>query len=238
MQFTRKLFVVVLTLGVLMTLATSVAFAQDPANGKVLWEETVSQCAACHGTQGEGVWGKPLAGDTEITAEAWIAQVRNPRNRMPSFSETQITDAQITDMQAYISSLPVPAEFGFKDAGLGDDAPAGQVLLVEKRCVACHGTTGPLRGFQSRNETPTAEAVIAQLRNPRNRMPSFSETQVSDEEAGQIAEFMASQLAPQALPVSGSSETPASTIFMALPILFGLALLATGLVLRRRMARL
>jgi mono/diheme cytochrome c family protein len=237
MQFTIKLFVVLLTLGGLMTLATSVALAQDPENGKVLWEETVSQCAACHGTQGEGVWGKPLAGDAEITAEAWIAQVRTPRNRMPSFSETQITDAQITDMQAYISSLSVPSEFGFKDADLADDAPAGQVLLVEKRCVACHGTTGPLRGFQSRNETPTAEAIITQLRTPRNRMPSYNESQVSDAEAAQIAEFIASQLAPQALPESGGSKNP-TTLFMVLPILFGCALLATGLMLRRRMVYL
>ena len=37
------------------SLTTSVAFAQDPDNGKVLWEEQVFQCSKCHGMAGEGL---------------------------------------------------------------------------------------------------------------------------------------------------------------------------------------
>ena len=235
MYCTPRILILAVALTTLMALSTSAAFAQDPDNGQVLWEETVWQCSSCHGQMGEGVWGRPLAGDTELTAADWINQVRNPRNRMPTFSPEQVSDDQIRDMQAYISSLPAPAEFGFKDAGLADDAPAGQVLLVEKRCVACHGTEGSIPSLTARNELPTAEVVIAQLRNPRDLMPSFRTDQVSDAEAAQIAEFLAAQFTPQALPESGGQAIPTTLSLMALPIVLGALMLAGGLLLRRRM---
>jgi ubiquinol-cytochrome c reductase cytochrome c subunit len=219
----------------LMGLTTTVTYAQDPDNGKTLWEETLS-CRRCHGDMGEGVWGAPLAGD-DLTAEEWIDQVRNPRNRMPSFSPEQVSDEQIMDVHAYLTSLPVPAETGFQQVDLPEDAHPGQVLVVEKRCVACHTTTGPIGPFQQRGEAPTAEAVIAQLRNPRQNMPSFSESQVSDEEAAQIADFLASQLTPtpQALPATGVEQ---STYTFYLALFFGSLMLLMGFVLKRLMAQL
>jgi len=229
----RKIMLLVLALVILMGLTTTVAFAQDPERGKVVWTEEAF-CQRCHGEMGEGVWGKPLAGD-ELTVEEWIAQVRSPRNRMPTFSEAQVSDDMIRDMYAYLTSLPAPTQTGFQDAGLAADAHPGQVLVVEKRCVACHTTTGPIGPFTSRNEMPTAEAVIAQLRNPKNRMPSFRENQVSNEEAAIIAEFLATQFTPQALPQSGSATAPYT---MALPFLLGALLLAAGLGARQLKNRL
>lgn len=233
----RKLLSLVTGVLVLTALTTSVAFAQDPDNGKVLWEEEVWQCAACHGPAGEGMWAGPRAGD-EKTAQEWIDQVRNPRRNMPSFSADQVSDEQIIDMHAYITSLPAVEDFTPADAGLPADAPEGQMLIVEKRCVACHGDTGPIKGFIDRGEVPTAEAVINQLRTPFNRMPSFSESQVSDEEATLIAEFMAQQVSqetpPETLPSSGSSTV--SQIWLYL-LLAGSAFVITGLALRKVMAR-
>jgi LPXTG-motif cell wall-anchored protein len=57
----------------------------------------------------------------------------------------------------------------------------------------------------------------------------FSVEQVSDEEAALIAEFMASQLSPGALPETGNSA-PATPLVILL--LLGGAVLLTGLVLR------
>jgi mono/diheme cytochrome c family protein len=129
-------------------------------------------------------------------------------------------------MAAYISVKGLtPA-----DAGLPADAPAGQQLLVEKKCVACHTTTGPINGFVQRGETPTAVAVITQLRTPRNNMPMFTVEQVSDEEAGLIADFLASQVSPPSLPETGSSDLPAR---LPILLLIGGALLLTGFALRR-----
>jgi mono/diheme cytochrome c family protein len=221
---------------VLVALTTSVALAappaQDPENGQVLWEETL--CKNCHGDAGEGMWAGPLAG-SEKTADEWISQVRSPRRRMPSFFPEQVSDEMIVDMHAYLTTLTKPEDFAPEDAGLPADAPAGQQLMVEKRCVACHGTTGPIRGFESRGETPTAEAVLKQLRTPWQKMPMYTVEQVSDEEAALIAEFMASQVSsPAELPDTGSSTT--STWLVGL-LLLGGALLLSGLALRTRQTR-
>lgn len=229
MIYIRRTFIFVVALLVLTGLSTTVASAQDPDNGKILWEEQIWQCQRCHGDMGQGVFGAPLAG-TEKTAQEFITQVRNPRNRMPAFSEAQITDEQVTDMQAYLASLPKPAEFGFKTIELADDAPAGQQLMVEKRCVACHGETGPVDNFTRRGETPTTEAVIKQLRTPFKNMPSFREDQVSDEDAALIADFLASQVAPAALPTSGSDGSSRLPIVL---LLIGSVLLFTGLTALR-----
>jgi LPXTG-motif cell wall-anchored protein len=68
-------------------------------------------------------------------------------------------------------------------------------------------------------------------------MPSFSESQVSDEEAAQIADFLASQLTPtpQALPATGVEQ---STYTFYLALFFGSLMLLMGFVLKRLMAQL
>ncbi len=235
MRHMRRFYTSLLVLLVLFTLTMSVALAappaQDPENGKVLWEQNL--CKNCHGEGGEGMWAGPLAG-SEKTAEEWISQVRSPRNRMPHFSPEKVSDETIIDMHAYLTTLTKPESFAPADAGLPADAPAGQQLLVEKRCVACHGTTGPLRAFESRGETPTAEAVLTQLRTPRQNMPMFTVEQVSDDEAALIAEFMASQVSPASLPATGSSGS--ITLLVALMLLGG-ALLLIGIAFRGLLVR-
>jgi mono/diheme cytochrome c family protein len=149
---------------------------------------------------------------------------------MPAFSAEQISDEDITDMRAYLVTLAAPPSFTPADAGLPANAPQGQQLIVEKRCVACHSTTGPVRGFVNRGETPTAEIVLAQLRTPRQNMPMFSAEQVSDEEASAIAEFLTIQIsAPAQLPQSGGEST------LTLPLVFlalGAGLVLTALFMR------
>lgn len=228
MRYVRKVLLIVLSVVGLLGLTTSIALAQDPERGQTLWEEELL-CQRCHGEQGEGVWAKPLAGD-DLTVEEWISQVRSPRRRMPHFSEEQVTDEMIQDVHAYLTSLPQPSQTGLQEADLPADAPEGQALIAEKRCIACHGLTGPVGIFNRRAELPTAEAVIAQLRNPRNRMPMFSEDQVSDEEAGLIAEFLASEYSPQIQAVPSPLEKALASIGgeEALQNLSTLSIEATG----------
>lgn len=233
----------------LLALTTSLALAQDPDQGRVAWEEQ-TLCQRCHGEAGQGVWAGPLAG-TARTAEEWITQVRTPRGNMPMFSPEQVSDETIINMHAYLSSLPPVESFTRIDPGLPADAHPGQLLLAEKRCAACHSTSGPVGQFIERGEMPTQAAVITQLRTPRNRMPSFSETQVTDEQAGQIADFLAIQFTaarqetadeqppaagqqtPTSLPQTGQAG-PGAFGFAAL-LLAGGGLLLVGLALRRRL---
>lgn len=234
----RKFSILVLISLVIMALSTSVAFAQDPANGKVVWEEQVWQCSRCHGAMGEGMWARPLSNST-LTAQEWITQVRTPRRFMPSFSEEQVSDQQIMDIHAYITSLPAPTgDFTRAEANLPADAPEGQQLIAQKNCIACHSETGPIQGFVERGEMPTAEAVIKQLRTPFQNMPSFSPDQVSDAEAAAIADFLASEFAAQAAPAAlpQSGQAGPSNVPVVL-LLAGGGLVLIGLVLRRFLAR-
>ena len=162
MMYVRRFSLFFLMTMCVMAASTSVTLAQDPDNGKVLWEEQTS-CQRCHGPAGEGTYSPPRAGDGK-TAEEWITQVRTPRRFMPSFSAEQVTDEQITDMNAYMNSLPQPTEeFIPLDPGTAENA--GQNLMLLKRCVACHteanGEAGFLtKGVVKREATLTAEKVI------------------------------------------------------------------------------
>ncbi len=226
-RFSVWLSIIALLLGQTAAVVLAAPPAQNPDNGKAAWEQAL--CKNCHGAAGEGMWAGPLAG-SDKTAEEWVTQVRTPRNRMPHFSAEKVSDQTVIDMHAYLTSLAKPAAFTPADAGLPADAPAGQQLLVEKRCVACHTTTGPIKGFMDRGETPTAAVVITQLRTPRNNMPMFAVEQVSDEEAGLIAEFLASQVsAPPSLPATGSSG-PSGWLLVL--VVVGGGLMLAGLALR------
>lgn len=240
----HRLVTMVFTVAVLSGLFTSVALAQDPANGKVIWEEQ-SACQRCHGAAAEGMWAGPLAG-TERTVEEFIGQVRSPRRNMPAFSAEQISDEQLTDIYAYVTTLIKPADFTPMDAGLPADAPAGQQLLVAKRCVACHSTTGPIKGFIDRGELPTVEGVAMQVHSPRKNMPTFSTEQVSDEEIAQIVDFLVQEVSAQ-LPAAGAAAAPAAEAPATLPatgasrplawpgalLIIGGLILAAGYSLRR-----
>lgn len=236
----RRLFIVIPTVLMLLSLTTSFALAQDPANGKTAWEEQVWQCQRCHGPMGEGSYGRPVSNST-LTADEWIAQVRTPRRFMPSFSEAQVSDQQIRDMHAYITTLPDPTgDFQRKDPGITATHP-GQELMVQKNCVACHedavatGQGSLIKGFIERGITPTADVVIKQLRTPSKLMPAYSPTQVSDQEAAQMADYLAGavakqqQAAPGTLPQSGGDRPTALPLAL---LLVGGGLAVGGFILR------
>lgn len=197
----RRVLIVVITLVILMSVSVTGALAQDPDNGQMLWEQDVWQCQQCHGAMGEGAWSRPLS-NSELTAEEWVAQVRNPERFMPAFFESQVTDEQIADMHAYITAQPEPAaDFEPLDPGMFDNE--GQNLMAQKRCIACHADeieTGQGRlidGFIERSVVPDAQTVIDQLRQPFTFMPAYNENQVSDEEAALMADYLAQAVTAQ-----------------------------------------
>ncbi|GAB4442307.1 MAG: hypothetical protein Kow0031_24440 [Anaerolineae bacterium] len=191
----HRFVTMVFTVAVLTGLFTSVALAQNPDNGKVVWEEQ-SSCQRCHGAAAEGMWAGPLAG-TEKTVDEFIEQVRTPRRNMPAYTAEQISDEQLADVYAYVTTLTRPADFAPVDPGLPADAPAGQQLLAEKRCAACHSIEGPFKGFVERGEMPTVEAIAMQVHTPRKNMPAFSTEQVTDEEIALITDFLVQQVSAQ-----------------------------------------
>jgi mono/diheme cytochrome c family protein len=235
----RKVWFATAVALVLAGLVSGAVFAQtggDAARGQEIWQQ--ANCKNCHGADGEGAYAAPRAGDGK-TAEEWIKQVRTPRVNMPTFSAAQVSDQAIADMQAYMQTLAAPASFAPKQFPLPANAHPGLTLMAQKRCVACHGDGVQFvqMRFVSQGRAVTTEAVIKQLRTPAEFMPMFSATQVSDEQAAQIADYLSSltKAAPATLPKSGGES--AVSAWSMLMLLSGLAMLLIGaFTLARRRA--
>jgi mono/diheme cytochrome c family protein len=65
-------------------------------------------CSWCHGTEGQG--GLPATGPRVArvarSLPSFIGYVRTPTTRMSAYSEASISDAVLTDIYAYLRSLP------------------------------------------------------------------------------------------------------------------------------------
>jgi mono/diheme cytochrome c family protein len=86
-----------------------VAFAADkPANvarGKQLYMAT--GCYQCHGTRGEGGGNAgPRLAPGPMPLEGFTLQLRQPRVRMPVYTALVMPDRDVTDIYAYLLTVP------------------------------------------------------------------------------------------------------------------------------------
>jgi mono/diheme cytochrome c family protein len=81
------------------------AFAQDAKKGRELFEKY--GCYTCHGHEGQGGPGVRLA-PKPIAAAALVAYVRHPAGSMPPYTSKVISDAELTDIHAFLASVPAP----------------------------------------------------------------------------------------------------------------------------------
>ena len=83
------------------------AMAQGNAeNGKHLF--TKLGCYTCHGYQGQGGAAGAKLAPQPIATSALIAYVRHPRGSMPPFTAKVVSDADLTDIHAFLASVPAP----------------------------------------------------------------------------------------------------------------------------------
>jgi mono/diheme cytochrome c family protein len=78
------------------------AASGDAQRGKELYAKY--SCYACHGYDGHGGAGARLV-PMPMTLPRFTAYVRRPR-QMPPYTEHVLSDAQLADLFAYISSIP------------------------------------------------------------------------------------------------------------------------------------
>lgn len=81
------------------------ASAAKIENGKKLF--TNDGCYECHGHMAQGGTG-PRLGPNPIPFSAFLQYVRHPAGSMPPFTGKVVSDAEFTDIYAFISSLPQP----------------------------------------------------------------------------------------------------------------------------------
>jgi|SRR5579872_3914016 len=82
--------------------------AQDGSaeSGKKLF--TKFGCYECHGYQGQGGGAGAKLAPKPIAAAALIAYVRHPSGTMPPYTAKVASDAELTDIRAYLASVPAP----------------------------------------------------------------------------------------------------------------------------------
>ena len=100
-------------------LATAPLAAQAPATapaqpaaqgnadaGKKLY--TSVGCYQCHGYEGQGGAAGPRLAPKPMALAAFLRFVRTPPNQMPGYGPKILTDAQLTDIHAYLAARPAP----------------------------------------------------------------------------------------------------------------------------------
>jgi mono/diheme cytochrome c family protein len=90
-------------------LAASLASAQSSGNaekGKAVYEKMY--CSACHGHEGQGGASGARIGVKPPALPAFLAYVRKPAGTMPPFTTKIVSDADLTDIHAYLASRPAP----------------------------------------------------------------------------------------------------------------------------------
>ena len=95
-----------------VSFASGSVFAASAENGQAAFLKY--GCWQCHGTQGQGSVatsnGKVLAPDP-LPYEAFSGFVRSTDGAMPPYSEKILPDEELTDIHAYLLSIPKAANY-------------------------------------------------------------------------------------------------------------------------------
>lgn len=142
----KRLFVVGITLALGIMTAENANAAGDPAKG----EAAYAVCAACHGSNGMG--NKALNAPRIAGQEPWYLerQLKNFKGgirganakdtygmQMRPMALTLANDQAVSDMAAYVSSMPVSKS---SESTVKGDAAAGKASYMI--CQTCHGPKG------------------------------------------------------------------------------------------------
>jgi ubiquinol-cytochrome c reductase cytochrome c subunit len=97
-----------LPLALLATLAPRLAgstdIAGDPREGQTLFMRV--GCYECHGTVGQGGIAGARIVPLALPWPAFQLYIRRPAGQMPRFSQQVLSDAQLADIFAFVSSVP------------------------------------------------------------------------------------------------------------------------------------
>jgi mono/diheme cytochrome c family protein len=78
--------------------------AGNAETGKRLFMK--QNCYYCHGTTGQGGRDGARLAQTALNLQGLMRYVRKPTGGMPAFTEKILTDQELTDIYAYLKSLP------------------------------------------------------------------------------------------------------------------------------------
>jgi len=97
------------TFFILLAISATAVFAQNAGNaenGKAIFEKV--GCWQCHGHVGQGGSAGPKLGPDAKPLAYILAYVRKPAGQMPPYTAKVLSDAELTDIRAYLVSVPAP----------------------------------------------------------------------------------------------------------------------------------
>jgi mono/diheme cytochrome c family protein len=169
------------------------AAAANLDNGKKVF--AAQRCEGCHGAQGQGGTGQlagPQIAPPPTDLAAFTRQVRKPNDQMPPFTEQQVSDADLKDVFAYLTSLKPGSAAAQAPSG---NAQNGQRLYVSAGCYECHsreGQGGAGTGPRLAPNPIAFAAFIRQCRQPVSQMPPYTSKVLTDAQLADIYSFLQS----------------------------------------------
>ena len=82
--------------------------AGDAEKGKQSFEK--KGCWQCHGYEGQGGGAGPRLANTQLPESGLIGFVRSTSGAMPPYSAKIVSDAELSDIYAYLQARPKPAD--------------------------------------------------------------------------------------------------------------------------------
>lgn len=162
-------------------------------NGKTVFSS--QQCETCHGNQGQGGVGAaagPLIAGPSMTLAMFIESVRNAPVPMPAYSASQVSDAALSDVYAFLKSMAPTVQTSMVTAAAGN-AENGKRLFVSAGCDSCHNGDGQGGGNAPRlapNPNMMAFAAFVQACREPDRMPPYTSKVLSDAQLADIYAFL------------------------------------------------
>ena len=88
--------------------SSEAAPAGNAQNGKKLF--MADGCYECHGRQGQGAaqTGAARIGPPMLSFDGFQSYIRKPANNMPPYTSKAIPDQDLSDIYAYLKSIPMP----------------------------------------------------------------------------------------------------------------------------------
>lgn len=100
-----KFFVLVIGIAAPLYASAQTNNAASAERGQMLYQKNM--CVACHGTAGNGGerTSGPRIAPNVWPLEAMKTQMRNPRQDMPRYSEKFLSDGDLADIHAWLSTI-------------------------------------------------------------------------------------------------------------------------------------
>jgi mono/diheme cytochrome c family protein len=170
----------------------------DPQNGNRLYDK--AGCARCHGSSGEGVSqtqkesGPPRIASTRLSLEDFVRSVRAPKGQMPPFSAAQVSEAELTDIYAFLQSAASQPKIELSSSA---NPQNGQQLYTASGCYECHGLEGQgsTQTGGSRLGPPQIpfSSFVGYVRQPTAQMPPYTQKVISNAQLADIYVFLQSR---------------------------------------------